>query len=64
MKSEKVFAEEEIIKGLECCRTENGIDCDECPYWGRRYAPGLGGCSNQLVNDALDLINKLMEERK
>ena len=50
---------EEVIKGLECCRTENGNDCDECPYWGRQYAPGSGGCSNQLVNDALELINYL-----
>ena len=39
-------------------------DCNECPYWGRRYAPGSGGCSNQLVNDALELIKRLMEERK
>ena len=54
----------EVIKGLVCCRTENGHDCNECPYWGRQYAPGSGGCSNQLVNDALELINKLMEERK
>ena len=58
------FAEKDVVKGLECCRTENGGCCDECPYWGRRYVPGSGGCSNQLVNDALELINKLMEERK
>ena len=53
------FAEKDVVKGLECCCTENGGCCDECPYWGRKYAPGSGGCSNQLVNDALVLINYL-----
>jgi hypothetical protein len=59
VKSEKVFAEEEIIKGLECCRSEDGNDCYSCPYYGKQFVVGRGGCSNQLVNDALELINYL-----
>ena len=64
MKSEKGFAEEEIIKGLECCRSEDGNDCYSCPYYGKRFVVGSGGCSNQLVNDALELIKRLMEDKE
>ncbi len=60
--SAQMLEDDEVIKGLECCRTENGNDCDECPYWGRRYVPGSGGCSNQLVNDALGVIKKLRKQ--
>ena len=64
MQSERDQTEEELIIALECCRSEDGNDCYSCPYYGRKFSPGSGGCSNQLVNDALELINKLMEERK
>ena len=52
------YTDNEIIKALECCRTIDGNDCSACPYHGKRYEIGSGGCSNHLVNDALALINR------
>ena len=60
--TEHKYTDEEIIRALECCRTIDGNDCSNCPYYGKRYEIGSGGCSNHLVNDALDLINRQKEE--
>ena len=51
------FTDDEIIKALECCRTIDGNDCFTCPYHGKQYEIGSGGCTNDLVSDALALIN-------
>ena len=56
------FTDDEIIKALECCRTIDGNDCSTCPYYGKHYEIGSGGCSNHLVNDALALINRQKAE--
>ena len=43
MQSERDQTEEELIKALECCRSEDGNDCYSCPYYGRKFSPGSGG---------------------
>ena len=58
------LADNEIIKGLECCITENGDDCEHCPYGDVHYVCGSGGCCNKLHKDTLDLINRLKRESK
>ena len=58
----KGMTDNEIIKGLECCITENGDDCEHCPYGDVHYVQGSGGCCNKLHKDTLDLINRLKRE--
>lgn len=60
--NEHKFTDEEVIEALQCCRTIDGNDCSTCPYNGGKYEIGSGGCSNHLVNDAIDLINRQKAE--
>ena len=50
------MTDEQIIKALECCVTDDGDDCFQCPYGDIVYKPGNGGCVNRCHKDALDLI--------
>ena len=52
----------EIIKALECCAS-NGYpeDCAECPYIGCTFQKG---CVVKLMDDTLDLINRLQAENE
>lgn len=52
---------EQIIKALECCRTNSEMDCIDCHY--RNKGNDLyDGCVNTLLVDALSLIKELTEE--
>lgn len=59
---ERKFTDDEIVKALNCCGSEN---CRGCPYWNYKCHGG-----NQMIRDALDLINrqkariKELEERR
>lgn len=44
--------DEQIIKALKCCVTD---DCDNCPN-------GFGRCKYNTMREALDLINRQKEE--
>ena len=49
------FTDEEVIKAFECCRKDTPKDCDACPYVDidtKTY------CVNEMIKDALDLINR------
>jgi hypothetical protein len=53
--TERKFTDEEVVKGLECCRKDNVKDCDACPYVDidtKTY------CVNEMIKDALELINR------
>lgn len=52
------MTDEQIIKALECCATDDGDDCFQCPYGNIVYKPGNGGCVNRCRKDAIDLINR------
>ena len=54
--------DEQIIKALECCATDDGDDCFQCPYGNIVYKPGNGGCVNRCRKDAIDLINRQTAE--
>lgn len=54
--------DEQIIKALECCATDDGDDCFQCPYGNIVYKPGNGGCVNRCRKDAIDLINRQKAE--
>nr|DAY12600.1 MAG TPA: hypothetical protein [Caudoviricetes sp.] len=56
------MTDEQIIKALECCVTDDGDDCFQCPYGDIVYKPGNGGCVNRCHKDALDLINRQKAE--
>ena len=58
------MTDEQIIKALECCATDDGDDCFQCPYGNIVYKPGNGGCVNRCRKDALDLINRQKEKIK
>lgn len=57
---------EQIIKGLECCKSANSDLCKVCPY--KCKAEGANDiyitCINLLVADTLTLIKELTEENK
>lgn len=52
------MTDEQIIKALECCATDDGDDCSQCPYGNIVYKSGSGGCVNRCRKDALDFINR------
>ena len=56
------MTDEQIIKALECCATDDGDDCFQCPYCNLFFEPGNGGCVNRCRKDALDLINRQKAE--
>lgn len=58
------MTDEQIIKALECCATDDGDDCSQCPYGNIVYKPGNGGCVNRCRKDALDLINRQKAENE
>ena len=56
--------DEQIIKALECCATDDVDDCFQCPYGNIVYKPGDGRCVNRCRKDAIDLINRQKAEIK
>ena len=56
------MTDEQIIKALECCATDDGDDCFQCPYGNIVYKSGNGGCVNRCRKDVLDLINRQKAE--
>lgn len=56
------MTDEQIIKALECCATDDGNDCFQCPYCNIFFESGNGGCVNRCRKDALDLINRQKAE--
>ena len=53
---DKNLTDNEIIKALECCASDNINSCDDCPFYKQ--------CENdeQLSKYALDLINRQKAE--
>ena len=52
------MTDEQIIKALECCISDNEKDCKlNCPYKGN-----MNMCVNDLPKNALDLINRQKDE--
>ena len=52
------ITDNEIIKALECCKSENGNDCENCQFANIIYRQGEGGCVNRLMSGSLDLIHR------
>ena len=54
------MSDEDIIKALECCKySVNNKDCENCPYV---ECETMTGCVGELLEDALDLINRQKAE--
>jgi len=49
-----------VIKGLEYCSKgmENGLHCNDCPYWEENDNGKLTCCSETLCSDALTLLKR------
>lgn len=54
----------EIIKALECCKDGTLTDCDGCPCFCDEDIDTARECAENLMANALDLINRLQEENK
>ena len=54
------MTDNEIIKALECCYTNDSNDCYKCPYTAESTAEMF--CDKKLTRDALDLINRQKAE--
>ena len=57
--TDKKFTDEQIIKALGICF--DALDCTKCPYLDIREENEL--CDKNILNDTLDLINRLKAER-
>ncbi len=56
---DKKLTDSEIIKALECCvGDKDGKNCFDCPLWE------IDGCQEQLLLDALDIINRQKAENE
>lgn len=53
-----MMTDNEIVKALECCCIEH--DCSKCPYTKNKGC----SCINDILKDALDLINRQKAEIK
>ena len=51
------MTDKEIIKALECCRTDKDRNCRNCPYFDVKAY-----CYEIVRKDALDLINRQQAE--
>lgn len=52
----------DVKKALECCKVcSSPEDCYECPY---SECDTKKGCVGDLINDSLDLINRLQAENE
>lgn len=49
------MTDKEIIKALECC--SEAQNCTPCRYEPTEYQKGTVGCCNELMKNAVDLIN-------
>ena len=55
--TEHKYTDEEIIRALKCFVAEECPNCDECPFDECCY-----DCTNKMLNNALDLINRQRAE--
>lgn len=53
------MTDNEIIKALECCIFDDVKECDNCPYYDKETEIY---CVNDLLKDALNLINRQKAE--
>ena len=52
------MTDNEVVKALECCNTEyDEYQCPHCPLLHK-------GCKKALIQNALDLINRLKEKNE
>ena len=58
------MTDNEIIKALECCTQQAG--CNGCPFLNSLENKYRGGyaCAEEMRKSALDLINRLQDERE
>ena len=57
MEKDKKLTDNEIIKALECCKSDTSL-CNDCPY------DKIGECIEKLCADSIDLINRLQAENE
>ena len=56
----KKMSDEDIMKALECCFTDNFSDCKQCPLKDRQDV--IYSCMRIKQELAIDLINRLQTE--
>ncbi len=54
------MTDNEIIKALECC--SEAQNCTPCKYEPTEYPKSTVGCCNELMKNAVDLINRQKAE--
>ena len=58
----KNLTDNEVIKALECCSEAN--NCGKCEYEPTQHQIGTVSCCNELMKDALDLIDRLQADNE
>lgn len=48
----------DIIKGLNCCKLYNKLNCDKCPYDYNGRGNWKSECTAELATDALTLLKE------
>lgn len=59
----KKLTDKEIVKALECCKTNRVADCKKCAFHLKERKPNIN-CVNELIASSIDLINRLQEENE
>ena len=55
---------EEIMKGIECCKTMYDKKCSECPYKIlKTHHISVKPCSSFMLEDVFGLMEELLEEK-
>jgi len=55
---------ENVIKGVECCKCENKLHCDQCPYDYNGRGNARYECTAELSADALAMLKEQEKEIK
>lgn len=57
------MTDSEIVKALECCVCADGVSsCGDCPRLDASFGANTAQCTEGLIGDALDLINRQQAE--
>lgn len=56
-----MIAREKVIKGFECCKYENKLHCNQCPYDYNGRGNERYECTAELSADALAMLKEQEE---
>ena len=53
---------EELLKALACC--QDGVKCDECPYYSIKMVSGMDTCLDTLINRSYIAVSTFLAQKQ